>query len=71
MKRILALALAALLLLPALPVFAENTNGDGRLTNTDGFVYVLDESGYEASGLKSANHHLGKLHLGLEILKRI
>ena len=32
---------------------------------------VLDESGYEASGLKSANHHLGKLHLGLEILKRI
>ena len=45
MKRILALALAALLLLPALPVFAENTNGDGSLTNTDGFVYVLDESG--------------------------
>ena len=32
---------------------------------------VLDESGYEASGLKSANHHLGKLHLGLEVLKRI
>lgn len=32
---------------------------------------VLAESGYETSGLKSANHHLGKLHLGLEILKRI
>lgn len=32
---------------------------------------VLDESGYEASGLKSANHDLGKLHLALEILKRI
>lgn len=45
MKRILALALAALLLLPALPVFAENTNGDSRLTNTDGFVYVVAEDG--------------------------
>ncbi len=32
---------------------------------------VLDESGYDADGLESANHHLGKLHLGLEILKRI
>ncbi len=32
---------------------------------------VLAESGYDATGLKSANHHLGKLHLGLEILKRI
>ena len=32
---------------------------------------VLDENGYEADGLESANHHLGKLHLGLEILKRI
>ena len=32
---------------------------------------VLAESGYDADGLKSANHHLGKLHLGLEILKRI
>ncbi len=32
---------------------------------------VLAESSYDAGGLKSANHHLGKLHLGLEILKRI
>lgn len=32
---------------------------------------VLDESGYDADGLDSANHHLGKLRLGLEILKRI
>ncbi len=32
---------------------------------------VLDESSYDAGGLESANHHLGKLHLGLEILKRI
>ena len=32
---------------------------------------VLAESGYDAAGLQSANHHLGKLSLGLEILKRI
>ena len=32
---------------------------------------VLEESGYDAAGLESANHHLGKLHLALEILKRI
>ena len=32
---------------------------------------VLQESGYDAGGLKSANHHLGKLYLGLEIAKRI
>ncbi len=32
---------------------------------------VLAESGYDAAGLHSANHHLGKLDLGLEILKRI
>ena len=32
---------------------------------------VLNESGYDADGLDSANHHLGKLHLGLEVLKRI
>lgn len=32
---------------------------------------VLAESSYDAGGLKSANHDLGKLHLGLEILKRI
>lgn len=45
MKRILALALAALLLLPALPVFAESADSDSRLTNTDGFVYVVAEDG--------------------------
>ncbi len=32
---------------------------------------VLAESGYDAGGLKSANHHLGKLDLALEIAKRI
>lgn len=32
---------------------------------------VLAESGYDAAGLHSANHHLGKLELALEILKRI
>ena len=32
---------------------------------------VLAESGYDADGLESANHHPGKLRLGLEILKRI
>ena len=32
---------------------------------------VLAESGYDATGLHSANHHLGKLELALEILKRI
>ena len=32
---------------------------------------VLQESGYDAGGLKSANHHLGKLNLALEIIKRI
>ena len=32
---------------------------------------VLAESGYDATGLKSANHHLGKLFLALEIAKRI
>ena len=32
---------------------------------------VLEESGYDAEGLDSANHHLGKLSLALEILKRI
>ena len=32
---------------------------------------VLAESGYDADGLKSANHDLGKLRLALEILKRI
>ena len=32
---------------------------------------VLDESGYDAGGLESANHHLGKLRLALEIVKRI
>ncbi len=32
---------------------------------------VLAESGYEADGLDSANHDLGKLRLALEILKRI
>ena len=32
---------------------------------------VLAESGYDADGLDSANHDLGKLHLALEILKRI
>ena len=32
---------------------------------------VLQESGYDASGLRSANHHLGKLCLALEIAKRI
>ena len=32
---------------------------------------VLDESGYDAGGLDSANHHLGKLRLALKIVKRI
>jgi uridine phosphorylase len=32
---------------------------------------VLAESSYDAGGLKSANHDLGKLYLGLEIAKRI
>lgn len=32
---------------------------------------VLAESGYDAAGLKDANHDLGKLHLALEIMKRI
>ena len=32
---------------------------------------VLAESGYAAAGLQSANHHLGKLSLALEIVKRI
>ena len=32
---------------------------------------VLAESGYDAAGLHSANHHLGKLYLALEIAKRI
>ena len=32
---------------------------------------VLAESGYDAEGLNSANHHLGKLSLALEIIKRI
>ena len=32
---------------------------------------VLAESGYDAAGLKDANHDLGKLHLSLEIVKRI
>ena len=32
---------------------------------------VLAESGYDAAGLHSANHDLGKLRLGLEILKRV
>lgn len=32
---------------------------------------VLEESGYDAEGLDSANHHLGKLSLALEIAKRI
>ena len=32
---------------------------------------VLAESGYDAAGLNSANHHLGKLDLALEIVKRI
>ena len=32
---------------------------------------VLEESGYEARGLSAANHDLGKLHLALEIVKRI
>lgn len=32
---------------------------------------VLAESGYDADGLDSANHDLGKLRLALEILKRI
>lgn len=32
---------------------------------------VLAESGYDAAGLHSANHDLGKLQLGLEILKRV
>ncbi len=32
---------------------------------------VLQESGYDVSGLTSANHHLGKLSLAMEIAKRI
>ena len=32
---------------------------------------VLAESGYDAEGLHDANHDLGKLRLGLEILKRM
>ena len=32
---------------------------------------VLAESGYDATGLNSANHHLGKLYAALEIAKRI
>lgn len=32
---------------------------------------VLAESGYEPEGLHDANHDLGKLYLGLEILSRI
>ena len=32
---------------------------------------VLAESGYDAAGLHDANHDLGKLRLGLEILKRM
>ncbi len=32
---------------------------------------VLAESSYDAAGLKSANHNLGKLYLALEIAKRI
>ena len=32
---------------------------------------VLAESGYDAAGLHSANHDLGKLRLGLEMLKRV
>lgn len=32
---------------------------------------VLAESGYDAAGLHSANHHLGKLQLAMEILRRI
>ena len=32
---------------------------------------VLAESGYDAEGLHDANHDLGKLRLGLEILKRV
>ena len=32
---------------------------------------VLAESGYDAAGLHSANHDLGKLRLGLELLKRM
>lgn len=32
---------------------------------------VLAESGYDAAGLHDANHDLGKLRLGLEILKRV
>ena len=32
---------------------------------------VLWESGYDAGGLQSANHHLGKLRLGSEIVRRI
>ena len=32
---------------------------------------VLAESGYDAAGLHDANHDLGKLWLGLEILKRV
>ena len=32
---------------------------------------VLAESGYDAGGLAGANHDLGKLHLALQILKRV
>ena len=32
---------------------------------------VLDESGYDAGGLDSANHDLGKLRLALKIVKGI
>ncbi len=32
---------------------------------------VLDETGYDADGLDSANHDLGKLRLALEIVKRV
>ncbi len=32
---------------------------------------VLAESGYDAAGLPDANHDLGKLHLALEIAKRV
>ena len=51
MKRILALALALLLALPALPVMAESAPEKNRLTNTDGFVYiVLDDGSAEIVG---------------------
>ncbi len=32
---------------------------------------VLSDSGYEVEGLHGANHNLGKLHLGFEIIKNI